>query len=240
MRWIHSSASLAEWRADLTGVRGQRPSAVAFADAWNAATGRAGRISTEERLYRLGTLRAPDAVTGNSRLATEGDREQLVDWVELFFEETFSHVRDDGAGERFVDNAKVVDDRFVLWDVDGTPVSMAMLRAARGRRIADRAGLHAAGPAWQRLRLGRHRRGRRSGTPQRHAGRCALRRSRQSGVQRHLPAHRLRAGRRFSAHRFHSATARLRRGITCPRWPRTQSGEQQQLREAHYEPQRSR
>ena len=121
---------LAEWRTDLTGVRGQRPSAVAFADAWNAATGRAGRISTEERLYRLGTLRAPNAVTGNSRLATEDDRGQLVDWVELFFEETFTHVRDDGAGERFVDNAKVVDDRFVLWDVDGTLVSMAMLRAA--------------------------------------------------------------------------------------------------------------
>jgi len=121
--------SLAEWRADLTGVRGRRPSAVAFADAWNAATGRAGRISTEERLYRLGTLRAPDAVTGNSRLATEGDRGQLVDWLELFFEEAFSHLRDDGAGELFVDNAEVVGDRFVLWDVDGTPVSMAMLRA---------------------------------------------------------------------------------------------------------------
>ena len=207
--------SLAEWRADLTGVRGRRPSAVAFADAWNAATGRAGRISTEERLYRLGTLRAPDAVTGNSRLANEGDRGQLVDWLELFFEEAFSHLRDDGAGELFVDNAEVVGDRFVLWNVDGTPVSMAMLRAAASG--VSRAGLHAPGPAWQRLRLGRHRGCRKSGTPQRHAGRCALRRSRQSGIQRNLPAHRLRTGRRFSAHRLHSAAARLRRGITCPR-----------------------
>ena len=57
------------------------------------------------------------------------DRALLVDWVELFFVETFSHQRDDAAGERFVDNAKAVGDRFVLWEDDGAPVSMAMLRA---------------------------------------------------------------------------------------------------------------
>jgi predicted GNAT family acetyltransferase len=49
--------------------------------------------------------------------------------VELFLRETFSPVQDDAAGARFVDTANQVDDRFVLWDVDGTPVSMAMLRA---------------------------------------------------------------------------------------------------------------
>ena len=82
----------------------------------------------------LGTLRAPRRPRlRNSRLATEDDRGLLVEWVELFFEEAFSHLRDDGAGERFVDNAKRVGDRFVLWDVDGTPVSMAMLRAPRAR-----------------------------------------------------------------------------------------------------------
>jgi predicted GNAT family acetyltransferase len=49
--------------------------------------------------------------------------------MESFFVETFSRNRDDQAGERFVDHAKQVGDRFVLWEVDGTPVSMAMLRA---------------------------------------------------------------------------------------------------------------
>jgi GNAT superfamily N-acetyltransferase len=129
----HAMASVAtnlvEWRPGLTGVRGMRSSAVAFADAWHAKSGRAGTIGTEERLYRLGKLRAPNSVTGDGRLATDDDRGQLMEWVELFFEETFSRVREEGAGERFVDNAQSVGDRFVLWDVDGTPVSMAMLRA---------------------------------------------------------------------------------------------------------------
>ena len=40
-----------------------------------------------------------------------------------------SHQRDDAAGERFIDNATTAGDRFVLWEVNGTPVSMAMLRA---------------------------------------------------------------------------------------------------------------
>ncbi len=63
------------------------------------------------------------------RDATRADRALLVDWVELFFVQTFSHQRNDAAGERFVDNANSVGDRFVLWEDDGTPVSMAMLRA---------------------------------------------------------------------------------------------------------------
>jgi RimJ/RimL family protein N-acetyltransferase len=122
-------ADLAGWRPDLTGVGGVRSRAVAFADAWRAITGRGGKVSTEERLYRLGTLRTPNGVAGTARLATDDDRRVLVDWVELFSQETFSHVRGDAAGERFVDTANQVGDRFVVWDVDGAPVSMAMLRA---------------------------------------------------------------------------------------------------------------
>jgi GNAT superfamily N-acetyltransferase len=123
------AGQVVEWRPELTGARGERARALAFADAWHASTGRAGTISTEERLYRLGTLRVPNGVVGTSRLAGDDDRGQLVEWVERFFVETFSHNRDDAAGARFVYTANLVGDRFVLWDVDGTPVSMAMLRA---------------------------------------------------------------------------------------------------------------
>jgi RimJ/RimL family protein N-acetyltransferase len=122
------ATQLAEWRPGLTGVRGTRSSAIAFADAWRAITGRSGTLSTEERLYRLGSLRTPNGVTGIARLATGDDRGQLVEWVELFSRETFSQ-RDEAAAERFVDTSDRVGDRFVVWDVDGTPVSMAMLRA---------------------------------------------------------------------------------------------------------------
>jgi GNAT superfamily N-acetyltransferase len=121
-------AQLVGWRPGLTGVRGARSRAIAFADAWRAITGRSGTMSTEERLYRLGTLRAPTGVSGAPRDAADEDRGQLAEWVELFFQETFSQ-RDEAAGERFVDTANQVGDRFVLWDVDGTPVSVAMLRA---------------------------------------------------------------------------------------------------------------
>ena len=121
------ATQLAEWRPGLTGVRGTRSSAIAFADTWRAVTGRAGTISTEERLYQLGALQAPNGVRGMSRLATDNDRGLVVEWVGLFFDEAFSQVLND-EGEEFVDTANQVGHRFVLWDIDGTPVSMAMLR----------------------------------------------------------------------------------------------------------------
>ncbi|HET7667206.1 MAG TPA: GNAT family N-acetyltransferase [Mycobacterium sp.] len=120
-------AGLAALRPDLDGVRGARGAAVAFASAWSGATGRETAFDTEERLYRLGTLRAPSGVCGVPRHAGEGDRKLLVQWVHWFFEDAFGQVRHDG-GEEFVDNAYRVGHRFVLWEVDGAPVSVAMLR----------------------------------------------------------------------------------------------------------------
>jgi GNAT superfamily N-acetyltransferase len=120
---------LAHIRPDLSGVRGRCDTAHAFTRAWRAVTGRDGTVGTQERLYRLGALQAPAGVSGCYRDAVDSDKALLVDWVEHFFVETFSHQRDDTAGDRFVENAKAVDDRFVLWDDGGTPVSMAMLRA---------------------------------------------------------------------------------------------------------------
>jgi predicted GNAT family acetyltransferase len=123
------AAELARIEPKLGGVRGIRDSAVAFADMWHAVTGHTGTVTTEERLYRLGTLWAPHGVAGSHRLATDDDRTLLVDWVERFFGETFGHQRNDTAGEEFVDAADRKGDRFVLWIVDGAPASMAMLRA---------------------------------------------------------------------------------------------------------------
>ncbi len=123
------TTELARDRPDLSGVRGARASALAFADAWHEITGRRGTVTTEERLYRLGTLRPPKGVSGGHRDRTGDDIALLVDWIERFFVETFSHQRDEPAGRRFLANAERAGDRFVLWDDDGTPVSMAMLRA---------------------------------------------------------------------------------------------------------------
>lgn len=116
-------------RPALDGVRGASDTTHAFADVWSVATGRSGRVTVEERLYRLSALHTPDSVAGAARLAVDDDRGLLLDWVELFFGETFGHRRDDAAGAAFVDAAKDKHDQFVLWTVDGVPVSMAMLRA---------------------------------------------------------------------------------------------------------------
>ena len=123
------ATELARVRPELNGVRGARDAAVAFADAWHALTGRTGSVTVEERLYQLGTLRPPSGVGGVSRAANDDDLGVLVDWVELFFTETFGHPRDNAAGAGFVGAAKNKGDEFILWVVDATPVSMAMLRA---------------------------------------------------------------------------------------------------------------
>ena len=144
------ATELARTRPGLAGVRGERDMALAFADAWHAATGLAGTVATEERLYRLGMLQPPAGVCGAHREAADADRALLVDWVEHFFVETFSHQRDDAAGRRFIDNANAVGDRFVLWNDDGSPVSMAMLRAPS-------AGVSRIGPVFTPARLARTR-----------------------------------------------------------------------------------
>jgi GNAT superfamily N-acetyltransferase len=127
---IHAVAStLAQVHPSLNGVRGLDDTAVAFSDAWRDITGHQGTPTSGDKLYRLGTLRLPRDVAGAQRLATDHDRAMLVDWVECFFVEAFDDPRDDDAGERFVDKANRLGDRFVLWDADGSPVSMAMLRA---------------------------------------------------------------------------------------------------------------
>jgi predicted GNAT family acetyltransferase len=126
----HSAVAeaLAVQRPDLNGVRGNRELAVAFADAWHAVTGRPAAVEMEERLYCLGTLRPP-SVSGKHREATADDTALLVDWIEQFFVETSSRLRDRAAARRYVDNARAVGDRFLLWEDRGAPVSVAMLRA---------------------------------------------------------------------------------------------------------------
>lgn len=121
------AADLVARRPALPGVRGVRSTALGFAEAWRAITGQSVTVDTEERLYRLGTLRAPVGVRGWDRLATADDRDVIVDWVRRFFGEAFSRVSKDGA--QFVDAADRKGDRFTLWTVDDVPVSMAMLRA---------------------------------------------------------------------------------------------------------------
>lgn len=147
--YLAVAQEVARVRPGLNGVRGSRASALPFAGAWEQVTGRSGTVAGEERLYRLGDLTPPRNVPGAPRLDERADDAVLVDWIEHFFVETFNHQRNDVAGRRFLDRAHAVGDRIVLWEHDGTPVSMAMLRAPA-------AGVSRIGPVFTpRSRRGR-------------------------------------------------------------------------------------
>ncbi|WP_371676194.1 hypothetical protein [Streptomyces sp. NBC_01276] len=67
--------------AEVSGINARRPDALALAASWE----RPARIVEELRLYRLGTLTAPDpAPAGRPRLAAEADLPLLLAWVEEF------------------------------------------------------------------------------------------------------------------------------------------------------------
>jgi GNAT superfamily N-acetyltransferase len=122
-------AELGNTHPGLVGVRGMRDTAVKFAAAWSAAVGGNGNVKDEHRLYRLGVLKAPAGVPGSLREVTPADHGLIAAWLDLFFREADGNEPDPAGCELFIDRAESVGDRFVLWDVDGTPVSMAMLRA---------------------------------------------------------------------------------------------------------------
>ena len=122
------------------GVSGPRPEAEAFAEAWRARTGQGRRDAMGQRLFALETLRPPDGVPGTSRPATVADIELLTDWRNDFADEALppSWPR---AGADAVAASIRAGHGYVLWEVDGEPVSMAVASAPV-------AGMSRIGPVW--------------------------------------------------------------------------------------------
>jgi GNAT superfamily N-acetyltransferase len=132
--------ALAE-RAPLSGVRGPRDTALAFAREWQAVTGAAAEAGTGERLYRLGALRPPVGVSGGARIAGPADEATLVDFQCDFAAEAFGHVPDPAKARAAIDAAAAAGDVYLLWSVAGVAVSMAGVRAAA-------AGVSRIGPVY--------------------------------------------------------------------------------------------
>ncbi|WP_329124202.1 GNAT family N-acetyltransferase [Streptomyces sp. NBC_01465] len=82
------------------------------------------RTLLEQRLYRLDELTPPSpAPPGRARIATESDRELLVEWLHAF-------ARDTGTDRADAHVEEAVTDRLsygglTLWEHEGTPVSLA-------------------------------------------------------------------------------------------------------------------
>jgi GNAT superfamily N-acetyltransferase len=110
--------TLVRIRPDLNGVRGIHSTATLFASQWTAVTGRVATVTTDERLYRLGTLIPPVGVAGRQRVANPADESVLERWWAEFHIEAFGTVPGGPPGTEPV----------VLWEVEATPTSMAMVR----------------------------------------------------------------------------------------------------------------
>ena len=119
---LASVPALAEWVAASgylpPGALGTVETATAFASRYGDLTGRTWEVSREEGVFVLRTLVPARPTTGSLRLATEADRDVVVEWAGAFQTEAGLPPSD---LERF---AKRIGDKMVwLWD-DGGPVSM--------------------------------------------------------------------------------------------------------------------
>ncbi|WP_329138084.1 GNAT family N-acetyltransferase [Streptomyces sp. NBC_01476] len=106
----------------LDGVRGGSEAVRAFTEVWRERTAATVTVEREMRSYRLGTLTPPlPAPPGRARVAEPGDRELLLRWHEEFGRDIGEPLP---GRERMVDDALTYGGR-TLWEVDGTPVTMA-------------------------------------------------------------------------------------------------------------------
>jgi RimJ/RimL family protein N-acetyltransferase len=117
-------AGLAELLAGrpLPGVNALAADVDAFAATWQRLTCATASRGRRSRLFRLDVLTPPvPLAAGWPRVADAGDRERLVAWMKAFH---------DDIGEGFGDIEGMVDDKLsygglTLWEVGGSPVSMA-------------------------------------------------------------------------------------------------------------------
>jgi len=82
------AGSLVDSDRELRGVNGEVTATGAFAQAWEARTGRRSRVVTAMRMYRLGELARPGGVPGHAALAGgPTDVDLVAGWAEAFHDE---------------------------------------------------------------------------------------------------------------------------------------------------------
>ncbi len=123
--------------ADIPGVLGPVVQAGTFAGLWARRVGVRSRHDMGERIFRLTAVRSPRPVDGSRRVATEADRQLLIDWFIAFHDEAF--------GRQAPNDAPTLVERWLrpgtrtmwLWEVDGHVVSMCGWggRTPNGTRI---------------------------------------------------------------------------------------------------------
>lgn len=104
-------------------VGGDRETALAFAAAWQHATGADWRLDSDERLYRLGELTPPPVPPdGRARAALSGDRELVARWLGEFCEEAGVRPPEDLAADA---DQRIAAGTLLLWEDGGAAVGLA-------------------------------------------------------------------------------------------------------------------
>ena len=102
-----------------TGVNGPVQTASDFATAWSLRTGCAAAVRMNLRIYQLDSVSAVPQPPGRFRVATEGDIDTLVPFVERF-----SEAIGDPPPTRFSTAKRIANRSLFVWE-DGEPVSCA-------------------------------------------------------------------------------------------------------------------
>jgi predicted GNAT family acetyltransferase len=141
------AAALIEADHSVPGVTGERAAAQAFADTWSAGTGHASSVQTAMRMYRLGELRIPTAVSGTAGRAGPDDADLVTRWCGEFHAEA---TPDEPSGHLAVAaERRLAAGQIWLWCDGPRSVSMAA-RSAPANRVAR------VGPVYTPPRQRRH------------------------------------------------------------------------------------
>jgi predicted GNAT family acetyltransferase len=106
------------------GVLGPTDAAAAYARLMADRTGRAARLATGERIFRLENLVPPRRANGAMRPARPSDRALLVQWLTEFIDEALGDAHHDDI-EALADRYATGEGRVMqLWLDNGLPVSM--------------------------------------------------------------------------------------------------------------------
>jgi uncharacterized protein len=120
------ASTLWQQKADLPGVTADAATAGAFTEAWANLGGPRFELARPERIYRLTTVRPPQATAGKMRTVTQDDFALALAWLEAFALDTNEVGSGDpeGSARRFIP-AQPGTRALMFWEVDGKPVSMA-------------------------------------------------------------------------------------------------------------------
>lgn len=108
---------------DLSGVNGPVAVSTAFAQTWQQLTGQPFNLEMALRIHQLQQVRAMAMAQGTLRLATEADRDLLLEWHQDFMQEACGDRIPNQGSERWVETA-LRQRSAHLW-VDQQPVSLA-------------------------------------------------------------------------------------------------------------------